>query len=92
MIPVTNAKRYLAELTALARERGGEEAEAINVYMRSPEFARCVAVVEPIVRADQTLCRPVHLPGIARELGVPEDIALMWLNANCGINITGVRR
>ena len=80
----------LGELALRARQRSPQEVADLNAYMDTPKFERCLAAVETFIHAERTLGRKLHLPRIARELGVPEDVALMVLD-QFGVNVADVR-
>jgi hypothetical protein len=62
----------------------------LNAHLETAEFERCLATVEAIIHTERTLGRKLFLPRIARELGVPEDIALMVLD-QFGVSVADVR-
>jgi hypothetical protein len=80
----------LGELALLARRRSPQATADLNAYLDTPEFERCLALVETIIHTERTLGRKLFLPRIARELDVPPDIALMVIN-RFGVSVGDVR-
>ena len=80
----------LGQLALLARRRSPQEVADLNAHLETAEFERCLATVEAIIHTERTLGRKLFLPRIARELGVPPDIALMVVT-QFGVSVADVR-